>query len=59
MKKAIFITCVLSLIFSSCGLFHKVVKENGKRYYIDKKGQKIYLEIIDQYTKYPSKKSNS
>ena len=59
MKKAIFIICVLSLIFSSCGLFYNVVKENGKKYYIDKKGQKFYLAPINQFTKYPSKKSNS
>ena len=59
MKKGILIICILSLLFSSCGLFYKAVYEDGQKYYIDKKGQKFYLAPINQYTKYPSKKSNS
>jgi hypothetical protein len=59
MKKGLLIIFVLSLLFSSCGLFYKSVNENGKRYYIDKKGQEFYLAPINQSTKFPSKKSKS
>jgi hypothetical protein len=43
MKKGILIICVLSLFFNSCGLFYKTGYENGKKYYINKKGEKMYL----------------
>ncbi len=59
MKKGILIICVLSLFFNSCGLFYKAGYENGKKYYIDKKGQKFYLERINPKTKYSFKKSKS
>jgi hypothetical protein len=59
MKKGFLIICILSLLFSSCGLFYKVGKENGKKYYIDKKGEKFYLIPLNQYSKFPSKKSKS
>jgi hypothetical protein len=59
MKKGIFFICILSLFFNSCGLFYKTGYENGKKYYIDKKGQKFYLAPINQYSKFPSKKSKS
>lgn len=59
MKKGLLIICILSLLFSSCGLFYKVRKENGKKYYINKKGEEFYLVPMSQYSKYPSKKSKS
>ncbi len=59
MKKGFLIICILSLLFSSCGLFYKVLNDNGQKYYIDKKGQKIYLIPLNQYSKFPSKKSKS
>ena len=59
MKKGFLIICILSLLFSSCGLFYKVRKENGKKYYINKKGEEFYFERITPNTKFPSKKSKS
>ena len=43
MKKGILVICILSLLFSSCGLFKSVINENGRKYYINKKGEKMYL----------------
>ena len=43
MKKGIFIICLLSLFFNSCGLFKSVINENGRKYFINKKGEKMYL----------------
>jgi hypothetical protein len=43
MKKGILIICILSLLFNSCGLFYKAGYENGRKYYINKKGEKMYL----------------
>jgi hypothetical protein len=43
MKKGLLIICIFSLLFTSCGLFKAVMNENGRKYYINKKGEKMYL----------------
>ena len=48
MKKTILIVCILSLTLSSCDLFYKIEKENGREYYINKKGQKMYIKRFNE-----------
>jgi len=43
MKKGLLIIGIFSLLFTSCGLFKAVMNENGRKYYINKKGEKMYL----------------
>ena len=47
MKKGILIIFILSLLFTSCSLFKSVMNENGRKYYINKKGEKMYLAPIN------------
>lgn len=48
MKSRLLIGVILSFILSSCNLFYKIEKENGREYYINKKGEKIYVKRLNE-----------
>jgi hypothetical protein len=42
MFRILIFTLFITLL-SSCGLFKSVINENGRKYFINKKGEKMYL----------------
>lgn len=43
MKKTFTLILIFSIIFNGCSPFRLVINENGNKYYINRKGEKIYI----------------
>ena len=50
MKRRFLMIFIISITISSCQYFYNIKKENGREYYMNKKGQKIYVSRVkDKY----------
>jgi hypothetical protein len=48
MKKGLLIICILSVLFSSCGLFYSRVKKDNAGDYVTQKGKRYTYYRIDK-----------